>query len=314
MESSDQTFVGIDVSKLQLDVAVSVPAQQWSVGNDSAGIAQLVARLKALPPKLIVAEATGGLEMPVVAELYTAGLPIALVNPGRVREFAKSIGLLAKTDQLDAKLLARFAEATKPPVTHLPSQEEQHLAALLARRRQVLEMLVAERNRLASTRLALQERVQEHIDWLQEELDSLNDDIADFIQQSPLWREKGDLLQTVPGVGPVTANTLLADLPELGTLDRKEIAALVGVAPFNNDSGHRHGRRRVKGGRAAVRCVLYMATLSAVRFNSTVRAFYNGLLKRGKLKKVALVAAMRKLLTILNAMIRHRQAWRPMPI
>jgi transposase len=311
METSQRPYVGIDVSKARLDVATNLSPQSWSVSNDAKGIAQLVERLGALDPLLIVAEATGGLEMPVVAELYAAHLPIALVNPRRVREFAKSIGLLAKTDKLDAQLLARFAEAVKPAPSRLPSPEEQYLSALLGRRRQLLGMLVAERNRLASTHLGLRACVEEHIEWLEGESESFDDAMTDFLRRTPLWTDKEKLLRSVPGVGMVTACTLLAELPELGTLNRKKIAALVGVAPFNSDSGRRQGKRRIRGGRSQVRRVLYMAALSAVRFNPIISRFYHSLLARGKTKKVALVACMRKLLTILNAIMAHQTPWQP---
>jgi transposase len=228
-----------------------------------------------------------------------------------VREFAKSIGLLAKTDKLDARLLARFAEAVKPPVSHLPDEQEQHLIALVVRRRQLIEMLVAEQNRLNTVRHSMRENLEEHITWLRQALADLDQEIQQFIHQSPTWKDKGDLLQSVPGVGPVTACTLLAELPELGRLDRKKIAALVGVAPFNDDSGHRRGKRRVKGGRSSVRSVLYMAALSASKFNPVLSLFYQRLIQHGKEKKVALTACMRKLLTFLNAIIRDHQRWNP---
>jgi len=247
----------------------------------------------------------------VMGELYACQIPVALVNPGRVREFARSIGLLAKTDKLDARLLARFAEAVKPPVTHLPDEQEQHLIALVTRRRQLIEMLVAEKNRLNTVRLSLRENLEEHITWLHKALKGLDQEIQEFIHQSPAWNDKQDLLQSVPGVGPVTASTLLAELPELGKLDRKKIAALVGVAPFNDDSGHRRGKRRVKGGRGSVRNVLYMAALSTSRFNPILRPFYERMLQRGKEKKVALTACMRKLLTFLNAILRDQKRWNP---
>ena len=248
MTGQASIYVGIDVSKGRLDVAIGEQGEFWNVANDEKGIAKLVERMKEVRTELIVLESTGGLELPVMGELYACKIPVALVNPGRVREFAKSIGLLAKTDKLDARLLARFAEAVKPPVTHLPDEQEQHLIALVTRRRQLIEMLVAEQNRLNTVRLSLRENLEEHITWLHKALKGLDQEIQEFIHQSPAWNDKQDLLQSVPGVGPVTASTLLAELPELGKLDRKKIAALVGVAPFNDDSGHRRGKRRVKGG------------------------------------------------------------------
>jgi transposase len=311
MTGQTSAYVGIDVSKGRLDVAIGEQGEFWNVANDEKGIAKLVERMKEVQPELIVLESTGGLELPVMAELYACKIPVALVNPGRVREFARSIGLLAKTDKLDARLLARFAEAVKPPVTHLPDEQEQHLIALVTRRRQLIEMLVAEQNRLNTVRLSLRKNLEDHITWLHKALADLDQEIQEFIQQSPLWKDKGDLLQSVPGVGPVTACTLLAELPELGTLDRKKIAALVGVAPFNDDSGHRRGKRRVKGGRSSVRSVLYMAALSASKFNPILSRFYQSMIQRGKEKKVALTACMRKLLTFLNAILRDHKRWNP---
>lgn len=311
METLQQPYVGIDVSKERLDVATHPSPQSWSVANDPKGIAQLVEQLTALQPSLIVVEATGGLEMPLVAELYATHLPIALVNPRRVREFARSIGLSAKTDKLDAQLLARFAEAVKPAPSRLRTSEEQYLSALLTRRRQLLDMIGAEQSRLASTHPDLQGQVETHIQWLQAEVEKLEKALGDFLRQTPLWKDKEELLRSVPGVGLVTACTLLADLPELGTLNHKKIAALVGVAPFNQDSGRRQGKRRIRGGRPRVRHVLYMATLAAVQFNPIIRRFYHNLLARGKTKKVALVACMRKLLTILNAIMAHQTPWQP---
>ena len=305
-----ECFVGIDVSKLQLDVSVGQDGEYWTAANDEKGIRRIVERMRSISPTLIVVESTGGLEFSLVAMLYDAGLPIALVHPGRVREFAKSIGLLAKTDKLDARVLARYAKAARPAPTELPSEAEQQLSALMTRRRQVINMLTAEKNRLLSTRPSLRERVQEHIRWLKGELAALDRDIDDFIQQTPALKDKQDLMADVPGIGPVTCATLISDLPELGQLNRKQIAALVGVAPFNSDSGPRRRKRRIKGGRGNVRKALYMATISAIRCNPRIRAFYANLLANGKVKKVAIVACMRKLLTILNAMIRDMEPWR----
>lgn len=309
-ETQSHPHVGIDISKARLDVAVHESGEQWVAWYDGAGLAQLVERLQALQPARIVVEASGGLEALLVAELAAASLPVAVVNPKRVRDFAKAKGLLAKTDRIDAGVLAHFAAALQPPLTRLPSEDEQRLAELVTRRRQVVEMLTAEQNRLSSAPARLRQRIGKHIAWLEEELSVLNTDIRDFIGQHPQWQDDADRLDSVPGIGPVTAATLLADLPALGHLDRKRIAALVGVAPFNHDSGRRRGKRRIRGGRTTVRNVLYMATLSATRFNPVIRAFYERLLRAGKEKKVALTACMRKLLTIVNAMIRHQQAWR----
>jgi transposase len=308
-----ECFVGIDVSKGQLDIYINPGNDYWTVGNSDEGIRDLVERMQTLCPALIVVESTGGLESALVVELYAVGLPIAIVHPGRVRDFAKSIGLLAKTDKLDARVLARYGESARPAPTQLPTEAEQHLSALMTRRRQVVEMLTAEKNRLSSTRLSLRKRVQEHIRWLQDELTELNREIDDFIQQTPAFKDKQDLLIDVPGVGPVTCAILLSDLPELGRMNRKKIAALVGVAPFNNDSGPRRRKRRIKGGRATVRKVLYMATVASLRCNPVIQKFYTRLINNGKEKKVAIVACMRKLLTIMNAMIRDMEPWRLSP-
>jgi transposase len=309
-EESTSLFMGIDVSKERLDIGAGTGGATWAVENSPAGLSSLKEKLTELKPTLIVLESTGGYESLALAELYAAGFQVARVNPGRVREFAKSIGQLAKTDRLDAQLLARFAEAVRPEPSVLPSFAEQELAALVNRRRQLLEMHVAEQNRLSTAPKPVRKMILEHLDWLKSAIRKLDEGLDDFIQGSPLWKEKGELLRSVPGVGNVTAFTLLAELPELGTLDRKEIAALVGVAPLNHDSGRHSGKRRIHGGRSAVRNVLYMATLSATRFNPVIRKFYQSLLKAGKLKKVALVACMRKLLVILNAILRSHSPWR----
>lgn len=303
-------FIGIDVCKARLDIAIGENGEQWHVCNDAEGIEKLVKQMLDLQPQLIVIESTGGLERPVLLEIDRAGLPVALVNPRRVREFAKAIGLLAKTDRLDAHLLARFARDVKPVRTVLPSLDEQHLSDLLARRKQILDMLTAEKNRLRTASPDLGELISRHISWLEKNLQELNKEIDDFNQADPDRQEKQNLMRTVKGVGPITAATLTANLPELGQLDKKKIAALVGVAPFNNDSGRLRGRRRIKGGRPAVRQVLYMAAVSASRSNPLIRSFYQSLIRRGKLKKVALVACMHKLLIILNAIIRDRVPWK----
>ena len=311
MTPSADRFVGIDVSKHHLDVALRPSDERWTTPNTSDAFGPLVKRLKARQPTLIVLEATGGLETAVVAELAYAGLPVAVVNPKRVREFARASGQLAKTDQLDADVLAHFAEAIRPPVRPLPSAESDQLAALVTRRRQVLDMLTAERNRQRTAPSAMRERIAAHLTWLEAEEQELDDELRRFIDQNPTWHATDDLLQSTPGVGPVTSMTLVADLPELGHLDRQEIAALVGVAPMNRDSGSKRGKRRTQGGRAHVRSVLYMAALSASRFNPVIRAFYERLVQRGKEHKVALTACMRKLLVILNAMVKNQEPWRP---
>lgn len=310
MTTTSEIFVGIDVSKLQLDVAVRPSGERWSVANVPDAFGALIKRLQALPSTLIVLEATGGLEAAVVAELAYAGLPVAVVNPKRVREFARASGQLAKTDQLDANVLAHFAEAIRPPVRPLPTAESDRLAALVTRRRQVLDMLTAERNRQHTAPGPMRERIAEHVTWLEAEVQALDNELRQFIDQNPTWHATDDLLQSAPGVGPVTAMTLVADLPELGQLDRQEIAALVGVAPLNRDSGKKRGKRRTQGGRAHVRSVLYMAALSASRFNPVIRTFYQRLVQRGKEHKVALTACRRKLLVILNAMVKNQQPWR----
>ncbi len=307
--SSSDMYVGIDVSKSPLDVAIGTMGEYWQASNDLVGIQRTIGRLLNIQPVLIVVESTGGLEKALITELYKAELPFALVQPRRVREFARSIGLLAKTDKIDARLLARFGEAVKPPITHLPSQAEQYLNALMVRRRQLLDMVVMEKNHLSTTDLAMRPRVEEHIDWLNKELEELDQHINELIHQIPQFKEKEKILRSAKGVGPVLCAKLLSGVPELGTINRKKIAALVGVAPFNDESGHRHGKRKTKGGREDVRNVLYMATLAAARSNPVIKPYYQHLLKEGKLTKVAMVACMRKFLTILNAMIRDMQPW-----
>jgi transposase len=302
-------YVGIDISKDRLDLAVQPLGRTWSCANAPHAFGALLAELTRLHPTLIVMEATGALELPLAAALASAGLPLAIVNPRQVRDFAKATGQLAKTDRLDACVLAGFAEAIHPPPQTLPSAEQQHLSALLTRRRQVIEMLVAERNRLATALPTLHERIHDHIAWLQTELDDLDLEVQRCIEASPVWRAAEDLLRSVPGVGPVTARTLLADLPELGCTTPKRLAALVGVAPLNVDSGRFRGRRRIWGGRAPLRSSLYMATVSAIRCNPVIRHFYQRLVQAGKPKKVALTAAMHKLLTILNAMMKQQAHW-----
>jgi transposase len=306
---SSLVFVGIDVSQARLDIAVR-PGAPFSIAHTESALATLVEQLRALSPTLIVLEATGGMEIPLTSALATAGLPVVVVNPRQVRDFAKASGRLAKTDALDAQVLAQFAEVMRPQPRPFPDAEARALAALLTRRRQLVEMLTAEKNRLLSASSPIRKRVRTHIVWLERELEHTNTDLAEAIRQSPVWREKDELLQSVPGVGPVVTSTLLASLPELGMLTNKQIAALVGVAPLNRDSGTLRGRRTVWGGRAQVRAVLYMGALVAARFNPVIRAFYQRLCRGGKAKKVALTACMRKLLVILNTMIKHRTPWR----
>jgi transposase len=267
------TFVGIDVAKDKLDSALRPSGEQWVTPQTEEGLSGLVAQLVALSPELVVLEATGGYELPMAAALATAGVPVAVVNPRQVRSFARGIGQLAKTAALDAAVLARFAEQVHPTPRPLPDAQAQELSALLARRRQVLAMLIAERQRLATALLAVRPKISRHIAFLEEELADLDRQMRDAVQTSPLWREQEDLLRSTPGVGPTTALTLLAEVPELGQLSRKKIAALVGVAPFPCDSGKLKGQRLVWGGRARVRSALYMATLVAVRHNPVLRAF-----------------------------------------
>ena len=302
-------YVGIDVAKANLDVAEGSTGAIWRVANDEVGIAEALRRLEVLAPALVVLEATGGYEAPVAAALGAAGLPVAVVNPRQVRDFAKSTGKLAKTDALDARVLALFGERMRPAARPLPDAQAQELSGLLTRRRQVVGMLTAEKNRLHIAPTAVREDIHNHISWLKRSLAKLNAELGDALRRSPLWRENEDLLRSAPGVGPVLTLTLVAELPELGSLDRRQIAALVGIAPFNRDSGTLRGKRTVWGGRAPVRAALYMATLVAARFNPVIRPFYQRLLAAGKPKKVALTACMRKLLTILNAMIKHRTPW-----
>lgn len=303
-------FVGIDISKTRLDLAMHPNGMVASLAHTAEGINDLVQRLQAQPPVGIVVEATGGLERALVRALAAAQLPVIVVNPRQVRDFAKATGQLAKTDALDAQVLARFAEAVRPALRPVPDAAMEDVRALLARRRQLIEMLTAEKNRLERVLPRVRPRLQAHITWLMADLKQVEADLDDTIQQSPLWRTQEDLLQSVPGVGPVMSRTLLAQLPELGTLTNKQIAALVGVAPLNHDSGTFRGRRHVWGGRAPVRAALYMAALVATKWNSVIRRFYHHLQAGGKAKKVALVACMRKLLTILNAMVKHGTSWR----
>jgi transposase len=300
-------FVGIDVSKAHLDVAVGKDSDVVRVGNDEQGIATIFTLLHEPQPDLIVVESTGGLERVLVTALYMAGLPVALVNPGRVRDFARSIGQSAKTDKIDARLLAHFAEAIKPSTIVLPSEQEQYISALISRRRQVVDMLTAEKNHLLSTPTRLRPLVERNIAWLEQQVKELEQQLDDFIEHDLHLSAKNDLLRSAPGVGPILSKTLISELPELGKFDRKKIASLVGVAPFNKDSGRFRGKRRIKGGRADIRSVLYMATVAAIRWNPILRIFYQRLISYGKEKKVAIVACMRKFITILNAMVRDMQ-------
>jgi transposase len=310
MTDSEACWVGVDVSKARLDVYLSRPEQVLSFANDPTGIQALITTLQEANPTLVVLEATGGLERALVAELLVAKLPVAVVNPRQVRRFAEALGYLAKTDPLDARVLAHFAAAIQPPTRDLPDAATRALADQLARRRQLVEMLTMEKNRQQQAQQAsVRHDIQMHIDWLQQRLKTTESGLRKAVEASPAWQAKADLLREVKGLGDVSILTLLASLPELGTLNRKQIAALVGVAPLNRDSGTLRGRRCVWGGRAEVRQTLYMATLSAVRYNPVLKAFYTRLREAGKTAKVALVACMRKLLTIINAMLRDEAHW-----
>ena len=304
------TYVGLDVAKAQVDVAARPTDDRWQVSRDEAGIRKLVSQLTTLDPALVLLEASGGLEVPVVAALAAGALPVVVVNPRQVRDFARATGKLAKTDALDAAVLAHFAEAVRPPVRPLRDAETQVLHSLASRRHQVMTMLVAEKNRLGQATAEVRPGIQAHITWLEQELDDLDQRLRQSIRRSPVWRERDDLLRSVPGVGEQLSLILLAHLPELGTLDRRQIAALVGVAPFNRDSGTLRGKRFIWGGRARVRAVLYMGALVASRYNPVIRDFYQRLLAAGKPKKVALVACMRKLLVTLNSILKHGSPWR----
>ncbi len=308
MNTGDR-YVGIDVAQAHLDIGVRPSGEVWQVSYDTPGVANLLVQLAELAPTLVVLEATEGLETFLVGELAGAQLPVVVVNPRQVRDFAKAMGKLAKTDALDAQVLAHFGEATKPDLRPLPDDSTRELQALLARRSQVVEMVTAEKNRCRTATQRLQPQIQEHIRYMEKQLKELEQGLSELLSSSPVWRTKEKLLGSVPGVGPVLTVTLLAGLPELGRLDRREIASLVGVVPFNRDSGTLRGKRTVWGGRSSVRATLYMATLAATRYNSVMRAFYQRLLEAGKPKKVALTACMRKLLTILNAMLKHNRSW-----
>lgn len=307
---TSEKFVGIDVSKRWLEVQVHGEAESRKYGNDPDGIRSLVEQMKALQPVLIVFEATGGYERRAVKALSEAGLAVAVVNPTRVRRFAEALGILAKTDKIDAKVIAHFASVVRPAPNGRPSDLEEQLAACVERRRQLLVELTAEKNRLSTSPACVREDIEEHLAWLEEHIDSLEAEIQTCIMQKPEWQARAEIIDSVPGVGPVTATTLIAELPELGQLNRQKIAALAGLAPFNKDSGPKKGKRRIFGGRSGIRRPLFMAALSATKCNPVIRAFYESLLKRGKEKKVALIACMRKLLVIINAMVRKGEAWR----
>lgn len=310
-----EIFVGIDVAKDTLEVAElpeaaeMAEAKVWTTLNEQSAIDELVERLLTLSPKLIVLEATGRLEMAAAGAMAAVGLPVTIVNPRWVKSFARAAGIVAKTDKIDARVIARFAEKMRPKLRALKDEQTQELEALLSRRRQVVEMLTAEKNRLKRAQKRISDSILTHILWLERSLKEINKDLNKSIKSSPVWCEKDQIIQSVPGVGPVLSTTLLAELPELGSLNRKQIAALVGVAPFNCDSGAFKGKRRIWGGRASVRTVLYMAAIAAVRSNPVLRSFHKRLIEAGKKSKVAITACMRKLLIILNSMVRNRTVW-----
>jgi transposase len=313
MEVTHGNYVGIDVAKDRLDVVLRPTGEYLGTTNDERGIKAVVRHLRKQEEEeeiaLVVLEATGGLEQPAAAALALAGVPVAIVNPRQVRDFAKAVGRLAKTDRIDAAVLAHFAEAIRPQARPLANEQARELAAVLLRRRQLLAMITAEGNRVRTAPKTVGKRIEAHLRWLRKELTRANEDLARTVRESPVWREKDDLLRSVPGVGPALSATLLAELPELEHLDRRRLAALVGVAPLNRDSGTLRGIRTVWGGRSGVRTTLYMATLSATRHNPAIREFYGRLCAKGKPKKVALTACMRKLLAILGAVLRNRTPW-----
>jgi transposase len=304
-----QNYIGIDIAKDSMEVAVHESQEKWSFANDETGIAKLKTRMKKLKPSLIVMEATGGYEVAVAAELHSLGFPVAVVNPRHIRDFARSVGILAKTDALDAKVIARYAATVKPEARALPAEDTRRLGVIMMRRRQIVVMRTAEKNRLHQADPEIKGRIKVHITWLEQELDDINKELKQMIESSPEWKEKNDILQSVPGVGQNLAMTILSDFPELGQLNRKQAAALSGVAPFNRDSGIMRGKRSIWGGRGVVRAAVYMSIVSAIRFNPQIKTFYQRLVKAGKLRKVAMVACMRKLLCILNVMLKNHTSW-----
>ena len=312
--NKEKVYVGIDVAKADLDIALDSSEERWQFPNNEAGIRRIVELLQKLSPALVVMEATGGYETPLAYALKVSGIPIAIANPRAVRDFAKATGKLAKTDALDAKVLAHFAAVIKPEPRPIADEELQELDAILARRRQISEMLTAEKNRLHTARKPVRAGIKAHIAYLGKEMGDIEASLNDRIQESPVEQAKYNLLRSVPGVGPILCTTLLIELPELGKLNKKQIAALVGVAPLNRDSGTLRGKRTVWGGRATIRGPLYMAALVATRHNPVIKAFYDRLCAAGKAKKVALTACMRKLLVILNAMLQHGTPWAYTPL
>jgi transposase len=304
-------FIGIDVSKDRLDMAVRPTGQCLSFDNTDAGVDNLIRALSDLSPTLIVMEATGRYHRLALGGLLAANLPAVAINPRQSRDFARALGQLAKTDRIDAAILAEFADKVRPALRSIPDLDTQELEAICTRRRQLMTMLTAEKNRHQAAPRSLRPGIKKHIHWLEKELEHSDKDLHNRIRSSPAWREKEDVLSSCNGIGPVTTHSMLAYLPELGTFNRRQIAAIVGVAPFNNDSGKHRGRRSITGGRRQLRNVLYMAALVAIRHNPTIRTFYQRLIASGKLPKVAIVACMRKLLTILNSMVRNKTPWKP---
>lgn len=304
-----QYFIGIDVSKDQLDVAVRPSGEKAQFGNHDDGIDQLIQKIEPLRPTLIVLEATGSYHRLLLSRLVAGGLPTIAINPRQARDFARAMGRLAKTDAIDADVLSEFGEKIRPELRFITDEATQQLEAACTRRRQLVGMLSAEKNRLHSSPSSVRSQIKKHIQWLEKHIQDLESDLDRQIRSSPAWREKDDLLRSCKGIGPTTSHTMLACLPELGQLNRHEIAALVGVAPFNQDTGKYRGHRHVQGGRSDVRSVLYMATLAAIRHNPVIRKFHQRLITAGKLKKVAITACMRKLLVILNAIVRHNKPW-----
>lgn len=305
------SIIGIDVSKARLDVAVIPSGEETSVPNDETGCRHLVVMFRSISPKLIVLEATGGLQNLVAGMLISEGLPVVIINPRQMRDFAKATGKLAKTDRIDAKLIARFGEAIKPEPRPFKDEDNQALTALMTRRRQIICMITAEKNRLGSAHVSIKSDIKETINWLEKRLVDINNDLSKSLDQNAFGKGKAKILKTCKGVGPVASTTFVCSLPELGTLNRREIGSLVGVCPFNRDSGKMRGKRTIFGGRATVRAMLYMATLSAIRSNPPIKDFYERLRKAGKVHKVAMVACMRKLLTVLNAMMKTMTPWNP---
>jgi transposase len=315
MTNQNEKFIGIDVGKSWLDIATWGSETVWQVDNDAEGVAELLDWLVEEEPELVVVEASGGYEQLAAQEMLMSGFPVAVANPTRVRALAKATGKLAKTDAIDARLIAEYAEMIHPPAIEPKLEVEIRLRAVITRREQLVEMRAAELNRLGTAHLSMQAGIREHVDWLGTRIEELESEMRHLSQSLPEWQEQARRLDTIPGVGFITAFTVVAEMPELGQLDRQEIASLAGLAPFNRDSGHMRGKRRIFGGRKSVRRVLYMACLSAIKHNPVIRKFYNRLTEKGKLIKVAITACMRKMLTIMNAMARDQLDWStPQPV